>query len=68
MEKILVTGFGPFGSIAVNASWEAVKLLPEELDGFEIVKEQVPVTYTDVDEVIPRRWSDLKPKVCILYI
>ncbi|MCL2286208.1 MAG: pyroglutamyl-peptidase I [Firmicutes bacterium] len=48
--KILVTGFDPFGGESVNPALEAVKLLPEELDGAEIVKCEIPtVFYKSID-------------------
>ena len=31
MKKLLITGFDPFDGASVNPSWEAVKLLPEEV-------------------------------------
>ena len=43
--KILVTGFEPFGDNPVNASWQAVKCLPDKIDGAEIIGLQVPVEY-----------------------
>ena len=36
--KVLITGFDPFGGAAVNPAYEAVKLLPDELGGNEIIK------------------------------
>lgn len=43
--KILVTGFEPFGSHRSNPSWDAVEALPEEIDGVQIVKRKLPVSF-----------------------
>ena len=42
---VFITGFEPFGGESVNASWEAVRLLPDELSCWKILKEQLPVIY-----------------------
>lgn len=36
--KILVTGFDPFGGAKINPAIEAVKLLPNQIAGAEIIK------------------------------
>lgn len=43
--KLLFTGFEPFGGENVNPSWEAVKLLPEEIGGARIFRVCLPVEY-----------------------
>ena len=43
--KILVTGFEPFGSHRSNPSWDAVEALPEEIEGVQIVKRKLPVSF-----------------------
>lgn len=43
--KILVTGFEPFGGETMNPSWEAVRLLPDEIAGVQIIKKEMPVVF-----------------------
>lgn len=66
-ETVLVTGFGPFGVHEVNASMEAVKLLPsldlERELGIRLVTREIPVVYDYVKSTIPQLWELHKPKV-----
>lgn len=64
---IHVTGFGVFrGFSKSNPSWEAVSKLPDQIvhnnHTIPIVKHEVPVEYTAVDEKVQHIWSS-KPKV-----
>ncbi|XP_016993996.2 pyroglutamyl-peptidase 1 [Drosophila takahashii] len=66
---IVVSGFGPFlGHEAVNASWEAVKLLPEVLTHndieYDLEKRLVSVEYGAVDEAVTEIW-DRQPDLVI---
>ena len=35
--KVLVTGFDPFGGESVNPAYEAVKLLPDIIEGHRLL-------------------------------
>ncbi|MCP8857912.1 pyroglutamyl-peptidase I [Latilactobacillus fuchuensis] len=43
--KILVTGFDPFGDDLINPAIEAVKQLPDEISGAEIIKLEIPTKF-----------------------
>lgn len=45
MKKVLVTGFDPFGGESINPALEAVKKLPEEINGAKIVKVEIPTVF-----------------------
>lgn len=46
MKRILVTGFDPFGGELINPSWEAVKLLPEQIGDWEVHKLELPTMFS----------------------
>lgn len=50
--KILVTGFEPFGGESINPSWEAVKLLPAEISGAEIIKLLLPTEFAGAERTL----------------
>ncbi|KAJ3274981.1 hypothetical protein HDV01_001487, partial [Terramyces sp. JEL0728] len=64
-KTVLVTGFGPFGTVDINPSWEAVKTLPNSIDGFEIKKVLVPVSYKHVSTTVPTLIAELNPSLVI---
>ena len=64
--KVLITGFEPFGEEKINPSWEAVKMLPEEIEGARIVKKQLPVSFKRVRRLLPELMDDTKPDLVLL--
>lgn len=50
--KVLITGFDPFGGEPINPAWEAVKRLPDNIDGVEIVKLQIPTVFKNLLKII----------------
>lgn len=73
--NILVTGFGPFRDHIVNASWESVRLLPnEELrpppnlrpgTKINLIVHQIPVIYQYVCDHMQQLWEKYKPDVSL---
>lgn len=52
MKKLLITGFEPFGGEKINPSWEAVKLLPDKIGDFELIKAEIPVVFGKAAEKV----------------
>lgn len=50
--NILVTGFDPFGGETINPALEAVKLLPDEIEGHKIDKLEIPTVFHKSKEVV----------------
>jgi len=63
--KVLVTGFEPFGGDTVNPSWEAVKLLPDQIGGADIIGLQVPVEYGHGGAVVTEAAGKIQPDLIV---
>lgn len=59
--KILVTGFDPFGGDKINPAIEAVKRLPDEINGAEIVKLEIPTVFNKSAEVVKETIENENP-------
>lgn len=65
MKKLLITGFEPFGEEKINPSWEALKLLPDNIAGYEIHKLLLPVVFGDAAQIVIDEADKIQPDVII---
>ena len=64
-KTLLITGFDPFGGETVNPSWEAVRLLPERIGAYRLVKQQLPTVYGRAAEVAIAKAEEISPDAII---
>ena len=64
-KKLLITGFDPFGGGNINPSWEAVKLLPEQVGQYQIHKLAIPTIFGTAAEMILTQAKQLHPDVIV---
>ncbi len=64
--KVLITGFEPFGGEKLNPSYEAIKSLPSEIFGIELVKREVPVEYKGAISFVIDEMNKLSPDIVIM--
>lgn len=65
MKKLLITGFEPFGGEKINPSWEAVRLLPDIIGEFELIKTEIPVVFGKAAENVLAKAAETKPDAII---
>ena len=64
--KVLVTGFQPFGKETMNPSFEAVRLLPDEINGAQIVKAEIPVVFRKGGNEVQKLVRQENPDIVLL--
>lgn len=65
MKKLLITGFDPFDGASINPSWEAVKLLPEQIGEYELCKLQIPTVFGLAPRTVLEKAAEVQPDVII---
>lgn len=63
--KVLVTGFDPFGGEPINPAYEAVKLLPDTIEGATIIKVEVPTVFGASAEALEKAMVEHNPDIVI---
>lgn len=63
--KVLITGFDPFGGEAINPALEAVKKLPENIAGAEVIKLEIPTVFRKSLEKIEEAIIKHNPDIVI---
>ena len=63
--KILITGFEPFGGEPINPSWEAVRRLPDTIEGAEVIKLQIPTVFGRTADVVREAILEHDPDVVV---
>lgn len=65
MKKLLITGFEPFDGEKTNPSWEAVRLLPDEINGYGLTKLCIPVVFGKAAKIVIDKAEELRPDVIL---
>lgn len=60
-KKLLITGFDPFDGASINPSWEAVKLLPEQIGDWQLTKLEIPTVFGLAAQTVLDAANDLQP-------
>ena len=64
-QRLLITGFDPFGGETINPSWEAVKRLPDTLGGFTLRKLQIPTQFHKGAKAVLEAAEHWQPQVIL---
>ena len=65
MKKLLITGFDPFGGESIKPAWEAVRLLPDVIRDFELVKLEIPTVFGAAAQVVIDKAEEIHPDAII---
>lgn len=59
--KLLITAFEPFGGELTNPSMQILELLPDTVNGLELIKQVLPVTFGSSSELLKSKIDETMP-------
>ena len=65
MRKLLITGFEPFGGEEINPSWDALRLIPDKVSDFDLVKLEIPVVFGLAAETVINKAEEIGADVIL---
>ena len=65
MRPVLVTGFDPFGGETINPAFEAVRLLPDVIDGVPVERLEVPTIFALAGKTVIEAVERLNPRMVV---
>ena len=63
--KLLITGFDPFGGEEINPAYEAVKRLPDQIKGADIIKMEIPTVFEKEGKILEKEILEHNPDAVI---
>lgn len=63
--KVLVTGFDPFGGESVNPAYEAVKQIPDQVAGAQVIKVEIPTVFDKAGEAVEKAIIEHNPDIVL---
>lgn len=63
--RLLITGFDPFGGQPVNPSWEAVRRLPNEIGDYTLTKLRIPTVFGAAAQAVLETAQSVQPDVIL---
>lgn len=66
MKSILITGFDPFAHYSLNPSWEAVQVLPERINNYQIHKLRLPNIFGLAPRLLLEEAVRIKPDIILM--
>ncbi|SHH04962.1 pyroglutamyl-peptidase [Anaerosphaera aminiphila DSM 21120] len=63
--NLLITGFEPFDSETVNSGYEAIKLLPDKILDYNIIKLELPVIFEDSIDILIKAIENFNPSIVL---
>lgn len=64
---MIVTGFTPFDNETINPSYEAIKLLPNQIDDFLIITMELPTVFGVSTQLLINKIEEINPDYILMF-